>query len=358
MDAASPRAWVRGVVCWTIAGGVRALWIVGLAFKFVYRALLGGPRLPKLIATPESEFEKVNLPALGYAFQPNYFLVEIPGLDGTARMHYIDEGPKDAKSVVLCLHGEPSWSFLYRKMVGPLVANGCRVIVPDFIGFGKSDKLTSMGDYSHAMHKGCLRQLLEGLDVRNVTLVCQDWGGITGLPTVKDLPDRFSNVVMMNTGLFRGDILATPLKALLGGGPFVLWQSLVLLLEQHLPVRRIMKKAMKLNDEVADAYSAPFPDSTYKAGAAQWPLLVPLRPGTPVAVDIAEAVEFYADPARWTGGALIMFSDNDPVTRTAKDAIVELFPNAPVVDIHGGGHFLQEEKGPELAANILKHVKL
>ena len=161
------------------------------------------PQTALTLRTPDSRFS--GLDKYGYTFSPNYVDLPLGGGITLPRMHYVDEGPKNAKETILCLHGEPSWSFLYRKMVPILVKAGYRVVIPDFIGFGKSDKYTSPLNYTHEMHTSSLRKLMDHLELTNVTLVCQDWGGLTGLSVVKDMPDKFCSLVIMNTGLPTGD---------------------------------------------------------------------------------------------------------------------------------------------------------
>ena len=169
----------------------------------VLRAIFA-PRKALTIRTPDSRFS--GLEKYGYTFTPNYVDLPMGGEVCLPRMHYIDEGPKDAQETILCLHGEPAWSFLYRKMIPTLVQARYRVIVPDFIGFGKSDKYTSAANYTHELHTASLRMLIDHLELTNITLVCQDWGGLTGLSVVKDIPDKFCSLVVMNTGLPTGDL--------------------------------------------------------------------------------------------------------------------------------------------------------
>ena len=175
-----------------------------------FRAIFAA-RKALTIRTPDSRF--AGLEKYGYTFQPNYAELPLGGGITLPRMHYVDEGPKDAQETVLCLHGEPSWSFLYRKMVPTLVQAGYRVVIPDFIGFGKSDKYTSPANYTHELHTASLRMLIDYLKLTNLTLVCQDWGGLTGLSVVKDIPDTFCSLVIMNTGLPIGDVAGDDMGA-------------------------------------------------------------------------------------------------------------------------------------------------
>lgn len=306
---------------------------------------------PGVVRTPEERFQ--GLEALGYTFKANYVELPIGGGKTLPRVHYIDEGPSDAKETILCLHGEPSWSFLYRHMIPVFTKEGYRVIAPDFIGFGKSDKFTYPDAYNHDLHRMTLRLLLDNLGVSNVTLVCQDWGGITGLSVVKDSPHFFSRLVVMNTGLPAGTKLS--LSTIARITPFLLWRSLAQLFGTALPVYHVFKKAVRnAQPAVLEGYSAPFPSSEYKAGAAKWPLLVPLTSNTPVAVDMQETRDFLRQ--KWKSPFLIMFSDRDPITRGQDKTFLKLQPHATCKTVHGAGHFLQEDKGEEIASHIVSFI--
>lgn len=281
------------------------------------------------VRTPDNCFE--NLP--GYDFEPNY--AQVDGL----RMHYVDEGPSDADPVVM-LHGEPSWSFLYRKMIPIVAGAGHRTIAPDLVGFGRSDKPTQRDAYTYAAHVEWMRCLLfDELDLRNITLVCQDWGGLIGLRLVAEHPDRFARVVAANTLLPTGEQEAGP--------AFDMWKKM----SQELPAWGPLfggPKANPTSDEVKAAYDAPFPDESYKAGSRQFPLLVPVTPDDPAAPANQKA---WAALQKFEKPFLLAFSDGDPITSGFKDVFLQVpgTKGQPHTTIEGAGHFLQEDKGEELA---------
>jgi haloalkane dehalogenase len=286
--------------------------------------------------TPDERFE--NLP--GYDFAPNY--TDIDGL----RLHYLDEGPADGKPVV-CFHGEPSWAYLYRKMIGPLVDAGRRVVVPDYAGFGRSDKPTDRRWYTYDRHTELTSRVLAGLDLRDAIVVVQDWGGPIGLRWAVENADRVAALAVLNTGLFTGRV----------SKGFLAWRDFA---EKNpdLPVGFVIQgaTATELPDDVVAAYDAPFPNAESKAGAAQFPLLVPTTD------DAAGAQEMRAvtdELSRWQKPALVAFSDKDPVFPYPKSgqAFVDLIPTvSEQVRIEDGAHFLQEDRGERLAEEVLKHL--
>ena len=292
----------------------------------------------EILRTPEERFS--DLP--GYSFEPHY--VEVEGL----RIHYVDEGPRDAEPVLM-MHGEPSWSYLYRKMIPVITAAGYRALAPDLVGFGRSDKPARREDYTYQRHVDWMRGLLEALDLKGITLVGQDWGGLIGLRLATEHEERFARIVAANTGLPTGDITM--------GEAFLRWQRY----SQSVPVFHaggIVKGGCvsELSAEVIAAYDAPFPDDSYKAGARQFPLLVPTTPDDPAAVPNRKAWEVLS---RWEKPFLTAFSDSDPVTRGADRLFRQVIPGAkdqPHTTIVGAGHFLQEDKGEELAQVVVDFI--
>ncbi len=295
--------------------------------------------MPTILRTPDERF--ANLP--DYPFEPNY--VEVNGL----RVHYVDEG--EGEDVILCLHGEPTWSYLYRKMIPPL-AQHARVIAPDFIGFGRSDKFAEMEAYTYHMHHDVLTGFIETLDLQHITLVCQDWGGVLGLPVATEMPERFDRLVIMNTFLPTGEIPA--------GEAFLRWRAFAEKLGTKLNVGQLINMTMlngELPPEVIAAYDAPFPEDRYKAGAAIFPLLVPLTPEDPVAAEMKAAQERLRT---WQKPALVLFAEADPILGRGGVYFRRLIPTAreqPKINIEGAGHFLQEEKGEEIAQYILDFLE-
>jgi len=292
----------------------------------------------RALRTPDARF--ANLP--GYDFDANY--VEIDGL----RMHYVDEGPRDG-DIVLLLHGEPSWSYLYRTMVPPLCEAGLRVIAPDLIGFGKSDKPIRKSDYSFAIHVDWMRQFVESLDLNGITLFCQDWGSLIGLRVAAENEHRFARIALGNGGLPTGD--QDMPKA------FKIWKTFALY-SPWFPIGRIIQKATitDLPSDVVAAYDAPFPSSAYKAAARAFPALVPVTPNDPATEANRAAWEVFEN---WQKPFLTTFSNRDPITRGGQVRWQENVPGAKDQDhvkIKNAGHFLQEDKGPEIAAVLVEFV--
>lgn len=298
-----------------------------------------------VLRTPDERF--TDLP--DFDFEPHY--VDVPdGEGGTLRIHHLDEGPADARPVLL-VHGEPTWSFLYRHVVPPLVAAGHRVIVPDLVGFGRSDKPTRTTDHTYARHVEWMRlALFEGLGLRDITFFGQDWGGLIGLRLVAAEPDRYARVVIGNTGLPTG--LGPASEA------FLAWQKFSQETEDF-PVGRIIAGGCTtpLAPEIVAAYDAPFPDDRYKAAARIFPSLVPTSADDPASADNQAAwkvLEQFDRPF------LLAFSDSDPITAGGDAPFRAKVPGAQGrahVTIEGGGHFLQEDRGPELARVIADFIE-
>ncbi len=300
----------------------------------------------KSLRTSDERF--ANLP--DYAFAPHY--VEVADGDaggGTLRVHYIDEGPADVPPILL-MHGEPSWSYLYRHMIPALVAAGHRCVAPDLIGFGRSDKPTETTDYSYARHVAWMSAaVFDKLDLRDITFFGQDWGGLVGLRLVGAQPDRYVRLIVGNTGLPTGD--GKPSDA------FLAWQKFSKE-SAVFPIGNIVSGgcAGKLPPDVVAAYDAPFPDDSYKAGARIFPSFVPTDASDPAHADNVAAWEVLK---KFERPLLCAFSDQDPVTKGGERVFMRSVPGAagqPHTTIEGAGHFLQEDKGPELAQVILDFI--
>jgi pimeloyl-ACP methyl ester carboxylesterase len=293
------------------------------------------------VRTPEERF--AELP--GFAYQPRY-LDDLAGSHGL-RAAYIDEGPRDAGRTFLCLHGEPTWGFLYRKMAPVFLASGARVVVPDFFGFGRSDKPTDEGAYSFAFHRNYLLALSERLDLSGVTLVVQDWGGLLGLTLPLDggFRRRLSRLIVMNTTIAAGE---PPSPG------FVAWRAYAAA-NPDLAVGALIKRATPhLTDAEAAAYDAPFPDVTYKAGVRAFPKLVMTDPSMPGVEESRAAIEFWS--REWSGDSFMAIGAADPVLGV--DVMQRLRGQIrgcpePLV-IPAGGHFLQEW-GDQVAPAALAH---
>jgi haloalkane dehalogenase len=290
----------------------------------------------EIFRTPDDRFD--NLP--GYDFAPNY--VDVEGL----RMHYLDVGPKTGRPVV-CFHGEPSWSYLYRKMVGPLVDAGHRVVVPDYAGFGRSDKPTDRRWYTYDRHVELMTRVLGSLDLQDAIVLAQDWGGPIGLRWAVENAERVGALAISNTGVFTGRV----------SKGFLAWRDFA---EKNpdLPVGIVIQggTATELPDDVVAAYDAPFPNVESKAGAAQFPILVPAAED---AVGAAEMRALANALSRWQKPALVAFSDLDRIFPYPKAGQVfcDLIPTATEqVKIEGAAHFLQEDRGERLAEEVLKHL--
>ena len=291
-----------------------------------------------VVRTPDEHFSRLP----DFSFTPHY--IDVNGL----RIHYVDEGKGET---MLCLHGEPSWSFLYRKMITPM-SEKHRVIAMDFVGFGRSDKFVEREAYTFNMHLDTLMGFIKAMDLEQITVVVQDWGGLISLAAVAHMPEYFARLIIMNTFLPTGK--SKPSEA------FLAWRSYV---ENHpdLQIGRSILGGMahpeNITKEVVAAYEAPFPNIKYKAGAAMWPLLVPISPDNPASAEMQHAREILS---KWDKPALVMFSDKDPITGGGDKFFRSLIPTAkdqPEIVIKDAGHFLQEEKGEEISQHIRDFIK-
>jgi len=298
----------------------------------------------KALRTPDERFKNLK----GFPFEPKY--AEVPdGEGGRLRIHYIDEGPRTADPVLL-MHGEPSWSYLYRKMIPILIEAGNRVVAPDLVGFGRSDKPAQRSDYTFQRHVDWMQAWLDRVDLKRITFVGQDWGGVIGLRLVANQPERFARVVVANTGLPTGD------------GPmskaFLNWRKFSIEVPDF-NVGQIISMGSKtsLPAEVIEAYNAPFPDDTFKEGARIFPSLVPITPDDPASRANREA---WKALLQFDKPFLTAFSDGDPITGGGHRIFQEKVPGAkgqPHTTIKGGGHFLQEDCGEDFARVIADFIK-
>jgi len=293
----------------------------------------------KLLNTPEERFD--NLP--DFPFESHF--IEADGI----RIHYLDEGPEQVE-VILLMHGEPSWSFLYRHMIPILVKAGFRIIVPDLVGFGRSDKPTEQNDHTYLKHVEWMTKWLQLLDLRNITLFCQDWGSLIGLRLAIENQERFNRIVLSNGGLPTGEQRMSD--------AFTNWREF----SRNSPsfdVKFILQGATttKLSKDVLNGYDAPFPDDSFKAGARILPSLVPINTDDPEHEANKKAIELFK---QWKKPFLTAFSDKDPITRGGDRFWQALVPGAAGqnhVIIKNAGHFVQEDKGPELAEVIVEFIK-
>jgi len=294
------------------------------------------------LRTPEDRFR--DLP--GWPYEPRY-VDDLPGYEGL-RMHFIDEGPADAAVTFLCLHGEPTWGFLYRKMIRVFLAAGHRVVAPELFGFGRSDKPVEDAVYTFDFHRGSLLRLLGRLDSRSLCLVVQDWGGLLGLTLPMEAPERITRLLVMNTGLGVGK---SP------GAGFEQWRAYAAA-NPDLDVAALMKRATPiLSDPEAHAYAAPFPDVRYKAGVRRFPELVPTEPDMP-GVDVSRSAATYLK-TRWTGDCFMAIGMRDPVLgEPVMRALARTLRNCPEpMLVAEAGHFVQEW-GEPIARSALDHFGL
>jgi len=295
-----------------------------------------------VLRTPDERFD--NLP--GFDFQPRYVELNDESL-GPLRMHYLDEGPAGGE-VVLCMHGEPTWSYLYRKMIPTLAAGGFRVVAPDLVGFGRSDKPSRRSDYSYAKHVAWMADFIRLLDLDKITLLAQDWGGLIGLRLVAENPGRFARFSLSNTGLPTGDHEVSE--------AFHRWRTFS---QEDTDFDTGMIVNLfghgDLSDQEMDAYRAPFPAEAYKAGARHFPVLVPTQPDDPAADSNRRAWQVLA---QWDKPALMCFSDADPIMRGGEKPFLKRVPGTrgqPHIVLNGR-HFIQEEDGQRWAAAVVDWI--
>jgi haloalkane dehalogenase len=323
----------------------------------------------QVLRTPDDRFEGLE----GFAYAPNY--TNVKAADGAdIRIHHIDEGEGP---LLICMHGQPTWSYLWRKMVGPLTQAGFRVVAPDLVGFGRSDKPAEQDDYTYASHVDWMGQWLEANDFTDATLVCQDWGGLVGLRMLTAAPERFSRIVVANTGLPDNTLVkpetsaalaqmapnvplvaASELGAKMGSGApdaFLHWIKFAAESPEFRPSSVFPPST---SAEVLKGFEAPFPDESYFAGARKFPSLVPIMPHH--SDDRADNDKAWEVLGAWDKPVLTAFSDRDPVTKGGEVAFQKRIPGAKGVEhvtITGGGHFLQEDKPEEFAAAIITFMQ-
>ena len=337
------------------------------SFSFSYEVKEG------VLRTPDNRFENLQ----DYPFEPNYMMID------DLRIHYLDEGPKDANPIVL-FHGEPTWSYLFRKMIPVFKDAGYRVIVPDMVGFGKSDKFESKHDYSYQHHVEVMKELVERLDLKNATHFGQDWGGLVGLRVVAEMPNRFSHVVVSNTGMVaaegirawltqsmmelsvwwsgpitfdelkteaRGALESTEPSTSDGISMFTKWIAHSYYSED-MDIVGIIETFGRLNLSEAEkrAYEAPYPSGKYKAGAHVWPYLIPTQ--------LQENEKYWKEVFdKWNKPFLVAFGGEERITIRMKDDFVNRIPKPTIITLGGAGHFVQEEVGPELAGIIVNFIE-
>ena len=304
-----------------------------------------GRRFPvRALRTPDERFEALP----GWDLEPRY--VTVPSDDGDElRVHYVEAGPADGDTV-LCLHGEPSWAYLYRKMIPVIAAAGLRAVALDLVGFGRSDKPVEQTDYTYKRHVDWMRAAIDRLELRDITLFGQDWGGLIGLRLVGEDPERFSRVVAANTFMPTGD---QPL-----GEAFFAWRKA----SQEMSVFDVGRAvqagcAIELEPDVVAAYDAPFPDESYKAGPRRFPMLVPASPDDPAAPANRAAWEVLS---RFEKPFLTIFAAKDPITFGAQRFLQALIPGAAGQDhviLENAGHFLQEDEGETVAGHVVEFVR-
>lgn len=300
----------------------------------------------KVLRTPDERFAGLK----DYPFAPNY--LNVAAHTGTAlRMHYVDEGPRDG-APVLMLHGEPSWSYLYRHMIPVCVAAGHRVVAPDLVGFGKSDKLAQIGDYSYQSHMDWITEFITALDLRNITLVCQDWGSLLGLRLAAEQQQRFARIVVGNGMLPTGEMSLLASASGVAPFAFLAWRTFARF-SPWFPIGKLVHAGSlrALDADEMAAYDAPYPDASYLAAARAFPRLVPITPNDPAGPANKAAWEVLS---RWQKPFLTCFSNGDPITRGFDTYLQQRVPGAQGLPHRRirGGHFLQENSPKEFAGAV------
>ena len=348
--------------------------LILLFFNFFFSLNLFGEEIREgVLRTPDERFENLK----DYSYKPNYMMID------DLRIHYLDEGPKDANPIFL-LHGEPAWSYLFRKMIPILTAQGHRVIVPDCVGFGKSDKFISKFDYSYKHHVDVMKELVERLNLKNASFFGQDWGGLVGLRVVAELPDRFSHVIVSNTGMparsglsawifeklvqlrvwwigpitfeelmskAQGALTTENPSSSTGVSMFSNWIAYSYY-ANDMNIAGIIENFGRINLSEAEAYAyeAPYPSGKYKAGAHVWPYLIPTQ--------LTENEKLWQEVfEKWDKPFLVAFGENERITLPMKDVFLERIPDPTVITLGGASHFVQEEVGPELAQIISDFIQ-
>ncbi len=296
-----------------------------------------------ILRTPDAAFSGIG----DFPFAPRYAEITDQQDSTKLRLHYVDEGPRDAP-IVLMMHGEPSWCYLYRHMIAPVVESGFRVVAPDLIGFGKSDKPAKTSDYSYARHVAWMRSWIEQLDLTNITLACQDWGSLIGLRLVAEMPERFAGVVLSNGGLPQGGPAPRP---------FAIWRAFSKW-SPVFPIGKIIDKGTKrgLTEGEIAAYDAPFPNSSYKAGVRIFPSFVPFEGN----VAVPDQKRAWGVFDQWDKPFLCCFSDGDPITRGGEGLFIARVPGTkglPHATLKGG-HFIQEDDPQGFVKCILEVAKV
>lgn len=290
------------------------------------------------LRTPEERF--ATLP--GFGFTPRYLDDFLQGM----RLHYVDEGPRDADATFLCLHGQPTWSYLYRRMIPVFTQAGHRVVAPDLFGFGRSDKPASEAVYTFDFHRRTLKSFIEHLDLRNICIVCQDWGGLLGLTLPMDMPSRVTRLLLMNTALGTGDASLTQ--------GFLDWRAWANAHPDMAVGKLLGRSCPHLSEVECAAYDAPFPDLRYKAGVRRFPNLVPDTPAAPGAELSCQARDFLRE--HWRGSSFMAIGERDPVLGVpVMEALQRELRGCPApMRVPEAGHFVQEWGG-RIAANALTH---